>query len=122
MFCTYFSYRNLSLSVATSIGFTTPLISTFLALLFLKESITIRKIAALVIGYSGILFIAQPKFSQNGMFILVALLANITSSLSLVCAKTLTKRESPFQVLFYYQIGTLFLAGIIFAVSVFFSN
>jgi len=114
MLCTYYAYRNLNLSVATSIGFTTPLISSLFAIFFLKEKLTTKKILALSIGYLGIVFVAQPKFSHNSYALVIALLANLTSSLSLVCAKKLTKNESSLQILAHYQIGTLIIATILF--------
>jgi drug/metabolite transporter (DMT)-like permease len=112
--CTYYSYRNLNLSTATSIGFTTPLISSILALIFLKEKLTSNKILALVLGYLGIILVAQPKFSHNSFALIIAFIANITASLSLVCAKKLTQKEQALQILFKYQIGALLVTTVLF--------
>lgn len=59
---TYQTYRNLPLAIATSIGFTGPLLAASLGILLLKEKPNQAKISALVLGYMGVLFIVQPHY------------------------------------------------------------
>ncbi len=59
---TYQTYRNLPLAIATSVGFTGPLLASSLGILFLKEKPNQPKILALILGYLGVLFIVQPHY------------------------------------------------------------
>ena len=43
-----------------SIGFTTPLFTTILAIIFLGEVIKIQRITALIVGFIGILVVIRP--------------------------------------------------------------
>jgi len=85
--CTYYGYRNLPLAVGTSLGFTAPLMTTALAILVLKEVVTIKKWVLIFVGYLGVLVIVQPpEFSFNSA-VYILLLANLFASSSLICAK-----------------------------------
>ncbi len=111
MFSTYYAYRNINLSTATTIGFTTPFFSTIFSVALLRETISKKKIFAIIIGYIGVAAMAQPKWNALGFnaAFLAAISANIASSLSMVIVKKLSLKENPLSILFWYQIGTFSL-------------
>lgn len=110
--CTYYGYRNLPLALGASLGFTSPLMTTALAILVLKEVVTIKKWALIFVGYLGVLAIVQPsEFSFNSA-VYILLLANFFASSSLMCAKKLTATESTISMMFYVNVISTVLSGI----------
>lgn len=112
MGCTYYAYRNLPLADAAAIGQTGPLFTTLLAVLLLKESMTVLKWLAMLVGYIGVLFIVKPGVVEFDSAILVALAANLLAGLAIIMAKALSKEDSSQTILFYGTVGTLFLTSI----------
>lgn len=65
---TYQTYRNLPLSIATSVGFTGPLLASSFGIIFLREKPGHAKILALVLGYVGVICIVQPHYIPLDMY------------------------------------------------------
>jgi drug/metabolite transporter (DMT)-like permease len=95
IFCTYYAYSVLPLALATSIGFTGPLMTTLMALLFLGESISRQRWMGILVGYAGVLLIVRPEGGMVSLAILVALAANIFASGSIITAKKLSGTDHP---------------------------
>lgn len=108
---TYYTYRHLSLPLATSIGFTQPLILTILAILFLKEYITWDRWVALIFGYVGVLFFVNPFHAAFDPDIWAALLANLFASAVIISTKILTRTDHTVTILLYSFITVIFLSG-----------
>lgn len=111
MVCTYYAYSKLPLATATSIGFTGPCISVLLAMVVFSESVSPGKWAFILMGYLGVLVIAQPGSMVFHPAIFVALLANFLASCSIITAKFLTGEESPEQITFINSFGRIVLLG-----------
>lgn len=109
--CTYYGYRNLPLAMATSIGFTAPLMTTALAILILKETVTIKKWLLIIVGYLGVLVIVHPSDFVINNAVYVLLLANLFASLSIICGKKLTATESTTCMMFYVNVMSTLLSG-----------
>jgi drug/metabolite transporter (DMT)-like permease len=110
--CTYYGYRNLPLAMGTAIGFTAPLMTTALAILILKENVTLTKWLLIITGYLGVLVIVQPTEFRLNDAVYILLLANLFASLSLICAKKLTATESTVNIMFYVNVISTILSGI----------
>ena len=109
--CTYYGYRNLPLAMATSLGFTAPLMTTALAILVLKEVVTIKKWALIIAGYMGVLVIVHPADFAFNNAVYVLLLANLFASSSIICGKKLTATESTISMMFYVNVISTLLSG-----------
>lgn len=110
--CTYAAYRNIALPMATCIGFTAPLITSVLALLFLSEKLNKKKVIALLLGYGGVFVMFNPKGCYTfNIFILMAVLANLFASSASILSKYLTKTESSFTILLYPSLIGLIIAS-----------
>lgn len=109
--CTYYGYRNLPLAMATSLGFTAPLMTTALAILVLKEVVTLRKWALIIVGYMGVLVIVHPADFTFNNAVYVLLLANLFASGSIICGKKLTATESTISMMFYVNVISTLLSG-----------
>lgn len=109
--CTYYGYRNLPLAMATSIGFTAPLMTTALAIFVLKEIVGIKKWALIIIGYMGVLVIVHPANFAFDNAVYVLLLANFFASSAIICGKKLTETESTISMMFYVNVISTLLSG-----------
>lgn len=115
---TYEVYRHLPLGLATTVGLTGPMISAFLAVIFLKEKWTIFQIFGFIICYAGIFCMAHPTFDNAGwVYVLVLILANIIASFTMLITRSLTKYYSAFDILKLtsFGIGTLWLCSLPFS-------
>lgn len=113
MGCTYYAYRNLPLALATSIGMTGPLFTTVLAVLLLKESVSLPKWGLIFFGYLGVLVMVRPDQMSVSLGIYIELLANFFAALSIICVKLLSRTESTLTIMLYANTATTFIAGLV---------
>ncbi len=111
MGCTYYAYRNLPIATASAIGFSSPLFTTLLAILFLKNRVNLKQALSILTGYIGVLVVVGPfSFSLHSAES-IAILANLLASCSIILLKKLSNTESNITILFYTNIATLLLSG-----------
>ncbi len=91
----------LQLEKAAAIGFTTPLFTTILAIIFLGEVIRIQRITALVVGFIGILVVIRPGYIPFESGALWLLSAAISFSIVIIIVKKLTEKDSSLTTAFY---------------------
>ena len=91
----------LQLEKAAAIGFTTPLFTTILAIIFLGEVIRIQRITALIVGFIGILVVIRPGYIPFESGAIWLLSAAITFSIVIIIVKKLTEKDSSLTTAFY---------------------
>ena len=91
----------LQLEKAAAIGFTTPLFTTILAIIFLGEVIRIQRITALIVGFIVILVVIRPVYIPFESAALWLLSAAITFSIVIIIVKKLTEKDSSLTTAFY---------------------
>ena len=91
----------LQLEKAAAIGFTTPLFTTILAIIFLGEVIRIQRNTALIVGFIGILVVIRPGYIPFESGALWLLSAAITFSIVIIIVKKLTEKDSSLTTAFY---------------------
>ena len=91
----------LQLEIAAAIGFTTPLFTTILAIIFLGEVVRIQRITALIVGFIGILVVIRPGYIPFESGALWLLTAAITFSIVIIIVKKLTEKDSSLTTAFY---------------------
>lgn len=101
MIATYYTYRYFTLTFATAIGFSGPLITSMMAVLILKEKANLIKWIAIITGYAGVLVLVNPTQVNWDINILIALFANITASTALILTKKLSNVDSKSTILAY---------------------
>ncbi len=112
MLCTYYSCCRLPLAIATSIGFTGPLITVAFSILLLKEQFSLKRWGLVIIGYIGVIIIVNPNFSHLQPAMLVALLGNLLATLAIIIAKKLSNTESPTTILLYSTFLSFIMMGL----------
>lgn len=83
------------LAQATALGFTAPLWTTLGAVLILGEVIRARRIAALVMGFIGVLVVLRPGFETLSTGALLALSNAFLLAITTLIVKRLTETERP---------------------------
>lgn len=87
-----------------AIEFTTPIWIALLAPLLLGEVLTIWRVIAAVLGFSGILIIAQPGTSELSLGHLTAAMATIGFVGSIMITKALSRTEKTWTILFWLTV------------------
>jgi drug/metabolite transporter (DMT)-like permease len=100
----FYAMTRIPLAEVTAIGFTNPVFATIGAVLFLRESIRLPRIVAVVVGLFGALLIVRPGFAEVDPGAIAMLIAAPIFAASDLCAKSLTRRESGPAVVAYLSI------------------
>lgn len=88
------------LAQVVSIEFTMPIWGAVIAALFLSEKLTRFKLAAIALGFIGILMIVKPGASFIASGHVVALLAAIGFAVSVALTKVITRKDTALTVIF----------------------
>lgn len=105
MLCTYYTYRNLPIAFATSIGMTSPIFTTALSGLILKEVIGYKKWGLVILGYIGALIVIKPTSFILDAAIITALLANLLAATCIIIIKILSKKNSIVTIMLVGNVG-----------------
>ena len=113
----------LQLPEFATISFTSPIVGTILSIIFLKEVVGLRRWAAMIIGFIGVLIVVQPGQSQivpRGA--LMAFGAVIAASYAFILIKHLSTSESSTTIVFWFTLMAIPVIGLaMFFVSSFHS-
>lgn len=101
MLCGFWAVGHLPMAQAVSLSYSTPLFVTIAAVLWLGEIVRVRRWAAVVIGFIGVLVIVRPGTAGFSAGSLVAVAAALLSSLVAIQIKQLTRVDSADTVVFY---------------------
>jgi len=101
MLCAFWAIGHLPISQAISLSYSTPLFVTIAAVLWLGETVRMRRWAAVIIGFIGVLIIVRPGSTTFTPGTLVAVGAAVLSSLVAIQIKQLTRVDSADTVVFY---------------------
>ena len=113
----FIAIGTLQLEKAGAIGFTTPLFTTLLAIIFLGEIIRFHRITALIVGFIGILVVIRPGFVSIEPGVLWLLSAALSFSFVIIIVKKLTEKDTSLTTAFYHM---LFLTPPTFIISLFY--
>ena len=80
---------------ATSLGFTAPLFATIGAALILRETVRLRRWAAVLIGFAGTLIILRPGTEVITLPAIYMIAGAVFVACSFIAVKMLTRTESP---------------------------
>lgn len=93
----------LPLAEATTFGFTSAIWAVILSALLLKEKIGLYRWGAVMLGFGGVLVIAQPGGGSIPLFgAAIALSAPFMIALISIQIRDLTKTEEPLTIVFYF--------------------
>lgn len=110
---TFTSYKILPMADATVLLFAASLVLPILGFLFLKEHVGPYRWIAIIIGFCGVAYMAQP----SGQVVMIGIIAGLTAALMQAIMMTIAryiKTENPMTSTFYLiSLGTILPAFII---------
>lgn len=89
------------LSQVFALEFTSPIWVILLSPLLLGEKLTMRKMLLALIGFTGVLIVAQPDFNQPDPGVLMAASCAFFFGLTIIFTKRLTRHEDVISILFW---------------------
>lgn len=135
MVCIYSGLATTPLALVAALGFTVPIITTILAIIFFKEVVRFRRWMAILIGFAGTFVILRPGIEIIQIGSIYVLISACFFSVMAMLAKLLARSESSLTITAYtrllptpialfaayfvwewpslHQLGILVLAGII---------
>ncbi|OPZ59070.1 MAG: Riboflavin transporter [Deltaproteobacteria bacterium ADurb.Bin510] len=112
MYCYYYALAHLKLGEAMLLSYTSPVFIPLIAGLWLKERITGRPLAAMALGFIGIVLVLKPGVGILEPVALVGLLAGFLSAATIVTIRRMAGSERPTLIVFYFSFfSTLISAG-----------
>ncbi len=97
----FYAIGLIPLAEVVALEFTTPIWTALLAFLFLKERLAVPRVAAIGLGFAGILLIARPGVEAIHPAALAVLGAAIAYAVSYAVVKSLIATEPPLTILVY---------------------
>ena len=88
-FATFYAVAHLPLATALAINYTAPLFATLGAVLFLGETIHGRRVAAILVGFAGMLIVLRPGLVPLTPGLIAAIVSALTTAFSLIAIKKL---------------------------------
>jgi len=90
---TFYAVAHAPLATALSINYTAPLFATAGAVLFLGERIHFRRVAALVIGFAGMLIVVRPGALPLTPGVIAAMVSAVSTAFSIVAIRALVAAD-----------------------------
>ena len=106
MLCFFYGISSTPLAQLTTLGFTVPIFTTILAVVFMKEKIRLRRTSALIIGFIGTLIVMRPDVSIELGAVLI-IFSSLLWSVCLIYIKKLTETDSAITISLYFGIGMI---------------
>ena len=94
MFAGFSALTLIPLAQATAISFTTPIFVTILAIFLFGEIIKLRRIAAILVGFIGMIIIVQAGVGSISLGVILAFIGAFFHSINLLIVKKLTANET----------------------------
>lgn len=97
----FFALAVIPLAQLFALEFTTPLWVTALAPLLLGESLTRMRLAAMALGFMGVLVVLRPGLADVSLGSIIMLIGAVGFAGSLMATKRMTVTEKPLTIIFY---------------------
>ena len=108
--CFYFALSHMRLAEATALFFASPLFITGISKIVLKETVGIYRIAAMIIGFIGVILIVQPSLDEFDAIAIFPLFTALTYSISMMIARYTKEKDTVWQQMLHLYIGSAFFA------------
>jgi drug/metabolite transporter (DMT)-like permease len=107
MYCFFYAIAHMPLANAMLLKLTAPLFMPLVALAWLGERFTWHVVAALTVGFGGVILILLPDFSTLAPVASIALLGGVLAAVAKVTVRRLSATEPATRTVFYFAaIGT----------------
>ena len=104
MYCFFYALSVLPLANAVLLNFTAPLFIPFVAMVWLRERVSVRIWMAIAIGFTGVVLILRPG---TGLYVhgaLIGLASGAFAAVAMVSLRKLSATEPALRVVVYYGV------------------
>ena len=105
-----FSIKNLFIVEVIAIYNFAPVLSTILAILFLREKFNILRFTAVLMGFIGVLIVIKPGGNLFTTLSLLPVLGALFLAIAYVTTRSIMKHDNVYATVFYYSLGVLILS------------
>lgn len=107
----YSAGRELQLAEMTTLYYFSPVLTTVLAVVFLKEQLTLARVGAASIGFFGVLVAANPSGFTIGWPVIMVLAAALFWALAMILMRTISRSERTIVQVFAQNLIHLVIMG-----------
>jgi len=102
MVCLFYSWGHMPLAQASLLKQTSPIFIPIFAFFWIQESIGIKTIIAIFVGFLGVVLIISPAGESGSinMVVLIALLGAMLAGLAKVTIRKMSATETPGRIVF----------------------
>ena len=115
MYLYFYSLAHFALADAMLFVYSAPVIVPVLAHFFLRESITPRIYAVVLIGLCGVVLVLKPGGENFAWMAPVGLSCTVLTAFAFVFVRKLSVNEPPMRVVFYFTVMSLLISSVPFA-------
>ncbi len=108
----YMAMMAMPIAEATAIFFVSPLLVTLFSALFLKEPVGLRRWAAVLVGFAGVVVIFRPGSGLTDPVVLLPLLAAVTYATSSILTRRIGKSQTGASLAFYAMAVFVVFSGL----------
>ncbi|WP_240233733.1 DMT family transporter [Devosia lacusdianchii] len=109
----YSSGRELQLAEMTTLYYVAPVLTTVLAVIFLKEQLTLARIGGAAIGFFGIVVAANPTGFTIGWPVIMVLGAALFWAVAMILMRTISKSDRTIVQVFAQNLIHVVLMGVV---------
>lgn len=104
MYCYFYTLGKMPLAEATLLAYTSPLFMPFFAWIWLKETVSLKNWAAILIGFFGIFLILKPDSGIINVISFAGIGAGMCVAVAAVTIRRMSDTESPGTMVFYFTL------------------
>ena len=104
-FCFFIAISHMPLADSIAIFFVEPMILTILSAIFLGETVRLRRVLAIIVGFIGAILIIRPQFNNVGVVAFLPLITATCFATYMLITRYFSQKISPIQMQF--QMGLI---------------
>ncbi len=109
----FYLIQEIPLASATTILFLSPVFASIIGIFFVKETVKPLQWVFFLVSFAGILLIKGFDTRISYWYILLGILASVSTGVAFNCIRKINTREHPMVIIFYFPLVTLPITGII---------
>ncbi|MEH6494977.1 MAG: DMT family transporter [Pseudomonas marincola] len=110
-FCFFTALTSMPLAETTVIFFVSPFIMTALSVPLFKEKVGIHRWGAILVGFCGVLYVAQPTSDGFNSTVLIVLAGSFAYCFLMLASRSLGQTDHTFTIVFYVTFWTIIFSS-----------
>ena len=108
----YFAQSKMPIANATVLFLVSPFFITIMSIVFFHSAVGLQRWVTMVVGFSGVMFIAQPEFGHLNLFYILPVSVAFVYGISMMIAKHTADKDTVFQQVIVMFAVTAILSGL----------